>query len=226
VSSSPAAVVDQILDGLERNANPNTASMRGLARTVYGGVKSTITSSEAIAVCDRLMRDERIHVKITGLLFLACHAKLLDAEAFTAAQRWIESNLCDSWAVIDALCIDVLGPMLQRRPKLFASTRSWHKSSNLWLRRAVAVVLVKPARRGLLLDEAYFIGDKLRNDAEDRVQKAVGWLLRESGKTDMTRLQAFLEKHGAGFARTSLRYAIERFPEPTRRRLLIGTRGG
>ena len=225
MSSSPKVVVEQILDGLERNASPNAATMRGLASSVYGGVKSTITSSQAIAVCDRLIRDARIHVKITGLLFLACHRKLLDADAFTAAERWIKFNLCDSWAVIDAMCIDVLGPMLQRQPNHFAMTRTWHKSSNMWLRRAAAVVLVKPARQGLLLEEAYFVGDKLRNDLEDLVQKAVGWLMREAGKTDMARLQAFLEQHGAGFARTSLRYAIERFPEPTRRRLLIGTRG-
>jgi hypothetical protein len=49
-------------------------------------------------------------------------------------------------------------------------------------------------------------------------------LLREAGKSDMPRLQAFLEQRGKRCARTTLRYAIERFSEATRRRLLESTR--
>ena len=94
----------------------------------------------------------------------------------------------------------------------------------MWLRRAAMVALVKPARRGLALEKVHAYAAPLLNDPEDLVQKAVGWLLREAGKTDMERLRQYLEKYGRNCARTTLRYAIERFPEITRRQILESTR--
>ena len=46
-------------------------------------------------------------------------------------------------------------------------------------------------------------------------------MLREAGKTDMPRLERYLRANGAAIPRTTLRYAIERFPEAKRRALLL-----
>lgn len=59
---------------------------------------------------------------------------------------------------------------------------------------------------------------------DDLVQKATGWLLREVGKQDMRALETFLGSHGPQIPRTTLRYAIERFPPAKRRALLVSTR--
>ena len=59
----------------------------------------------------------------------------------------------------------------------------------------------------------YAIARRLHADREDLIQKAVGWALREAGKTDMPRLERYLRANGAAIPRTTLRYAIERFPE-------------
>lgn len=64
----------------------------------------------------------------------------------------------------------------------------------------------------------------LRSDREDLIQKAAGWLLREAGKTDERRLELYLRRNGADLARTTLRYAIERFPVTRRREILLRTR--
>jgi 3-methyladenine DNA glycosylase AlkD len=92
------------------------------------------------------------------------------------------------------------------------------------LRRGAAVAFVPLARRGRELDAAYEVASRLFDDGEDLIHKATGWLLREAGTTDPRRLERFLRAEGPRIPRTALRYAIERFPPPKRKRLLAATR--
>jgi 3-methyladenine DNA glycosylase AlkD len=94
----------------------------------------------------------------------------------------------------------------------------------MWVRRASMVGLIPRARRGESLDLVYDIARRLHADGEDLIQKAVGWTLREAGKTDMARLERYLRATGTAIPRTTLRYAIERFPERKRRAILAATR--
>jgi 3-methyladenine DNA glycosylase AlkD len=52
------------------------------------------------------------------------------------------------------------------------------------------------------------------------LQKAVGWLLREAGKRDEQRLKGWLSTRYKTMPRTMLRYAIEKFSEDERQKLM------
>jgi 3-methyladenine DNA glycosylase AlkD len=94
------------------------------------------------------------------------------------------------------------------------------------VRRASIVSLIPPVRRGTSIDLAYEIARRLHADREDLIQKAVGWTLREAGKRDMPRLEGYLRANGRSIPRTTVRYAIERFPPARRAALLRETRHG
>lgn len=95
----------------------------------------------------------------------------------------------------------------------------------MWVRRAALVALVPLARRGQQLDLTYKLVEGLLNERVDLMHKALGWLLREAGKTDMPRLKRFLLRYGPAIPRTTVRYAIERHPLSERQALLRLTRG-
>jgi len=86
------------------------------------------------------------------------------------------------------------------------------------------VPLVPFARHGRYLEQSYATVWALRADPEDLMHKATGWLLREAGKADAARLERFLLERGTRLPRTTIRYAIERFPPGKRKRILTATR--
>ena len=95
------------------------------------------------------------------------------------------------------------------------------KSEDLWERRIAIVATLYFIKHGKY-EETLKIAKTLLTDKEDLIHKAVGWMLREIGKRDMTFEEMFLKQHYKEMPRTMLRYAIEKFPEPKRQKYLKG----
>jgi 3-methyladenine DNA glycosylase AlkD len=130
---------------------------------------------------------------------------------FSVFERWLESYV-DNWAKCDTLCNHALGSFLEMYPQFIENLKGWAVSENRWLRRASAVTLILPARKGLFLEEAFTISDILLRDKEDMVQKGYGWLLKEASKKHQSEVFDFVMRRKAEMPRTALRYAIEKMP--------------
>jgi 3-methyladenine DNA glycosylase AlkD len=61
---------------------------------------------------------------------------------------------------------------------------------------------------------------QLLGDNHDLIHKAVGRMLREIWKRNSTIIEQFLQKNYTQLSRTTLRYAIEKFPEEKRKEYL------
>lgn len=202
-----------------------TPELRRIERSLYLAIRKSWSYADALAFCDHLLGDRYMETKSLGMMLLSRYRRDFQESLLTRAHSWLKANLCDNWALTDALCALILSPLLEKSPRLVAKIRPWSRSANLWVRRAGVVALVKSARQGRHLDSAYQVATRCCQTRQDLMHKAVGWLLREAGKTDAARLERYLLSHGPAVPRTTVRYAIERFPEKRRRAILERTRG-
>ena len=206
--------------------NVGTAAMRTLARSIHDQHKGEWSIDEAMALADMLIEDRHLEAKSVGIEVVARYRRDFTPALLARWKRWLAGNHASNWATTDAICGSLIGPLILQHPELGARLRVWAGDRNMWVRRASIVGLIPRARRGESLDLVYEIARRLHGDEEDLIQKAVGWTLREAGKTDMARLERYLRTNGATIPRTTLRYAIERFPEQKRRALLKETKRG
>ena len=201
--------------------------MRSLARSIHAEHQADWSIDDAMAFADALIVDRHLEAKAVGIEVVARYRREFTPRLLAAWKRWLAGNHSANWATTDAICGMLIGPLLLQHPRAErAPARLVERSQHVGARRASIVGLIPRARRGESLDLVYGIARRLHADGEDLIQKAVGWALREAGKTDMPRLERYLRANGAAIPRTTLRYAIERFPPSRRAALLKETRHG
>lgn len=181
------------------------------------------TLREAVAFADAMLARPELEAKGLGQCVLGKFRRQFTPSLLPRTKRWFTKR-CTDWASTDGLCGEVLSPLLVAHPALVPELRAWRSSPHLYVRRASAVGLLRLAHNGRNLPDAYAAALTLGGERHHLLQKAAGWLLREAGTTDMGRLERFLVKNGARLSRTTVSYAIERFPEEKRRDLLLATR--
>jgi len=202
----------------------STPELTGIARKLHNLIRKEWTYFDAVEFCEQLMPDRYSESKHLALMMLARYRRRFESTLLAHAKRWLNGNLCDNWAITDHLASRIVSSLIDRFDSLAPTVESWCRSRNLWVRRTSAVAFVYFARRGRHLDRAYRITAALEPDPHDLIQKACGWLLRECGKTDAKRLEGYLFRRGPRIARTTLRYAVEKFPLAERHRILAATR--
>ncbi|MDZ4198390.1 MAG: DNA alkylation repair protein [Kiritimatiellia bacterium] len=125
----------------------------------------------------------------------------------------------NNWDLVDLSAEHLVGAHLN--PADLSLLARLARSDSLWERRIAMLATFYWIKRGEFRP-AFHVANLLRNDPHDLIHKAVGWMLREIGKRDRAREEIFLRRYGRTLPRTLLRYAIEHFPEPLRKKYLHG----
>jgi 3-methyladenine DNA glycosylase AlkD len=198
--------------------------IRRIARETWLTRRHVWSVRDATRCCDLLIRQPELEGKSVGVLVLERWHREFPRSLLRRARGWLGAGHCASWAAVDLVAPTLLTPLIVRYPEMERQVASWTRARSLWVQRAAAVTFVPLARHGQSLDSAYAVATNLLSHRHDLIHKAVGWLLREAGKTDPARLERFLLAAGPRVPRTTVRYAIERFPPTKRARLLRDTR--
>ena len=160
--------------------------------------------------------------RLCALLILVRQYQKGDEETKSAIYRLYLSNTAriNNWDLVDLTAEHIVGAYLFVRSR--APLDRLASSRLLWDRRIALLATFHFIKRHDFTD-TFRLVKSLLDDKEDLMHKAMGWMLREIGKRDSAAEEHFLREHLAALPRTTLRYAIERFPEEKRLAYLHGT---
>lgn len=192
----------------------------------------------AVPVIDGLAREWRAELDVPGRIDLA--SRLWDSdihEARIAATKlltqarirpdegvwrliagWVPQF--DAWAIADH-AMNAGERRLLADPSRLDEVETWLDHASFWVRRAALVGTLpwthirnpKPAE---LAQRERILGwlERLADDREWFIQKAIGWWLRELSKHDAQRVRDWIDAHGARLKSFARREALRRLDQP------------
>lgn len=179
----------------------------------------TKSKAEIFGLCELLWQSGNIEES-----FVACHwteslHKQYEQTDFIWFERWI-SLYVSNWASCDTFCNHLVGEFVEMYPEYLAKLKEFATSGNRWVRRAAAVSLIVPARKGKFLPDILEIADIMLLDQDDMVQKGYGWMLKAASQANQQAIFDFVMARKAIMPRTALRYAIEKMPAELKSRAM------
>jgi len=190
-----------------------TAMVTGIAKTHLKQLKAArTTKADIFWLCDQLWASGYLEESLVACAFSELQGAASTPADFDVFDGWVRQYV-NNWASCDTLCNHTVGNLLMRFPDLAERLIEWASSNQRWVKRAAAVSLIVPVRRGLFHPLAFRIADALLTDEDDMVQKGYGWLLKAVAENDQSAVFDYVMAHKDVMPRTALRYAIEKMPE-------------
>ena len=188
-----------------------TGTVDKIAKKYWNEVKS-LSKKDIFSLCEELYRSNYTEEAFVAAFWLPNLVEKFEPSDLAVFKEWIEKYI-NNWAKCDGFCNHTIGDFIEKYPDCLTEVKSWAKSENRWLRRAAAVSLIVPAKKGKFLQDAFEISDTLLHDEDDMVQKGYGWLLKEESRKHQKEVLDYVVKNRKTMPRTALRYAIELMPK-------------
>lgn len=187
-----------------------SADIMSIAKSLYAEI-SFLSKKEIFEICTGLWQTGYFEEGTVACEWAYKLRKQYQPEDFEFFEMWIE-NYVTNWATCDTLCNHTVGDFVMMYPEYIEKLKEFAKSPNRWMRRAAAVSLIIPARKGLFLPQIFEIAEILLLDKDYLVQKGYGWMLKAASQAHEKEVFEFVVNRQDVMPRTALRYAIEKMP--------------
>lgn len=195
-----------------------TADLRRAVRSCRKEILREHDFPFLVQVADQLFSGSVLEEKVAAVFLLENLDPQFGDREFRLFERWLDR--ISSWADHDALVHCLIAPMVAAKPSRAKTTFRWAESHHRWHRRAACVALIRGARARMFFPQIAKLSESLLADDDDMVQKGLGWLLRETAKSDPKRTVQYLMKLRGRAPRLVLRTACETLPPSAKKRVL------
>jgi len=117
-----------------------------------------------------------------------------------------------TWAHVDSLAPRA-GALVEAHPQLSSVLDRWTEDGNFWVRRAAMLALLPALERGEGdLDRFLRYADRMLDETEFFIRKAIGWVLREVAKKRPDAVHDFLVPRIDRVSGVTIREAVKYLP--------------
>jgi 3-methyladenine DNA glycosylase AlkD len=194
------------------------ADLRRLAATYRRKIQKEFELDLLADVADQLFTGRVLEEKVFAVLLLEKLTSSFDDSHLVLFESWLDR--IGSWADHDALVHYLIGPMIVSKPARVQKVFQWANSRDRWHRRAACVALIQGTRQRKFFPQITRLSNLLMKDADDMVQKGLGWLLRETAKADSKRTIPYLLRIRNRAPRLVLRTVCETLTVQEKNRIL------
>jgi 3-methyladenine DNA glycosylase AlkD len=195
-----------------------SATAQKISKEFFAEVKDK-PKAEILALCEKLWQSGYLEESFIASDWSDRLQKQFEPADFKTFEHWIK-NFVNNWASCDTLCNHTVGNFVMMYPEFISKLKEFAHSENRWVKRAAAVSLIVPARKGLFLKDIFQIADTLLMDSDDMVQKGYGWMLKVASQAHQLEVFEYVMSKKAVMPRTALRYAIEKMPDEMKKQAM------
>ncbi len=188
----------------------------------YDKVLLTMPKEEVFSLCEELWNSGMMEEGFIAAHFAYIIHRSYTPDDFQVFEKWVDTYV-SNWAACDTLCNHAVGVFVGMYPSYIKNLKKWALSPNRWVRRAAAVTLILPARKGKFLSDIFAIADTMLLDQDDLVQKGYGWMLKAASEAHQKEVFDYVMSKKKEMPRTAFRYAIEKMPAELRAKAMEKT---
>lgn len=197
----------------------NVATTRKIVREMAPGERPDV-----LALAKALWREPIHERRLATVELLVYHRNLLTAADLPYAKLLIHES--GTWAYVDHLAESVVGDIVERIPESASALDEWATNEDFWVRRSALLALLGPLRRGGGDPERFSrYADGMLEEKEFFIRKAIGWVLRDTGKKRPEWVAAWLQQRPGQVPVLAVREAVKYLPEAHRQAFIDAAAG-
>ncbi|MDH3606878.1 MAG: DNA alkylation repair protein [Acidimicrobiia bacterium] len=170
-----------------------------------------LSRTDLLALVRRLWKPGIFELRMAAVSILERYEALLTPPDLKLIERLLRQS--KTWALVDPLAASVVGRMAERDPVVAGTLDRWAADSDFWIRRSALLALLKPLRAGEGdFDRFGRYADTMLEEKEFFIRKAIGWVLRETAKTQPGLVAAWVGPRTDRMSGVTIREAVKRLP--------------
>ncbi len=198
--------------------------------TMVSDIRATVRDLAPRMAHDELVRtvaemwEQPIHEMRTAAIFILTRdAARLSANDLPLLERMARESR--TWALLDYLAGDVLGPLVEADADgLRTEMDRWSADDDFWVRRASLLAELRPIRHGAPMYRFLSRADRMLDEREFFIRKAIGWVLREAGRKRPDEVEAWLAPRTHRASGVTMREAVKKLSPDVRDALMTAYR--
>jgi 3-methyladenine DNA glycosylase AlkD len=158
-----------------------------------------------------------------GTLWVKKRKSVIDKKYMSFFEQIVLNDLTN-WAEVDQFCYRIMNPLIELDTQYFSYLDKWSLCNSKDVRRVSLVSMIRTCKSGLKLyynfEQMIFLVDRLKNDKDIHVRKAVGWVLKCAYPTYPKKVEAYLRANVSNLDRLIFRYALEHVSKEKKTKLM------